>query len=160
MLRRTTMLLVAAAVLAPMWPAAYGSDRFGPGSMESHQRLAKGLRRAVLGLHPAFQQAYRRARQLDETRLWNYRDVGDIDRDGYNDILVDLWVMAHDPAGVFLINLSGTYRGTLLSGRTGDKLFSVDSEFVDGFAGLRPFRLGPDGKPGLLLTESSLFSTA
>jgi hypothetical protein len=122
--------------------------------------MRQGLQRAVLGLDPVFEQVYRRARQLNETRFWNYRTVGDLNVDGYNEVLIDQWTFDEDPSGLFLFGLTGRYSGTVVSGRDGEELLSVDSEFVDGFTGLRRFRVGPDGKPGLLLVESSLFSAA
>ena len=153
-------VLVLASLNAGSAPASDDvapADRAGRASGPS--RVAAAARDAVLGIDPYVERAYERAAELQQFDIVSHRRIGDLTGDGVTEIVVDSWTIVPDPTGTIFF-LDGSYRATVLDGRTGRKTLTHEASFVDGFAGLTPFRVGPKGKPGLLAFETNATSAA
>lgn len=153
-------MLVLASLNAGSAPAFEGDAEIERAThVLRESSAARAARDVLLGLDPYLQRAYERAVELQQYEIFSHRRIGDLTGDGLTEIVADTWSLTSDPTGTVFF-LTGTYSGTVLDGRTGKVKLTHEARFVDGFAGLTPFRVGPRGKPGLLAVQMTATSAA
>ncbi|MGH2754145.1 MAG: hypothetical protein ACRDLB_06890 [Actinomycetota bacterium] len=123
----------------------------------SRAELKAHFKRSLESLDPIAARALRRAEALGDDKIYAQHAVPDLDGDRVKDILLYEYTLTRDPSGSTFFP-SGRLSLTVMSGDTGGTLWARDWDFIDGWAGVGPFRVGEQGENGLfvsVLTASS-----